>query len=178
MAPGSKVGRPDSDGCVTVLHLIGMLCLAGSEDGILPKSTQSLFELARIGGFRGTGGAGFRLISEFKSEGGGKDVGGLVVFPCCKARVCALSWIRLEIGLCFTLDWRGSVPICSTMGFVSKDLRLLSASAVVRCDTTTQSGSSLGLKGFDGLLGFGIASLDGASRVDRAARPVSPYLIL
>lgn len=58
------------------------------------------------------------------------------------------------------------MPICSTVGLVSKDLRLRSTSEVVRFGTTTQSGSSLGLKGFDGLLGFGIAFLDGASKVD------------
>lgn len=85
------MGGPDSNGCVAVVRLIGKLCLAGSEDGILRKSTQSLFELVRIGGFRGTGGAGFRLISEFKSEGDGKDGGVLIIFPCCNARFCALS---------------------------------------------------------------------------------------
>jgi hypothetical protein len=38
--------------------------------------------------------------------------------------------------------------------------------------TTTQSGSLLELKGFDGLRGFGMESLDGASSIDRAARPI------
>lgn len=142
------------------------------EDEIRPISTKSLFELVRMGGFRGMGGAGFRVTQESGREGGGRG-GALNVSPGSNVEFGALSWIRPGRGLCFALAWRGSVLFCATTGFISERLQFLSASAAVGDDTTTQSGSFLGLKGFDGRFGFGNASLNGGSKFDRAARPVS-----
>lgn len=169
---GSKVGLPGSDLWVMLVNLIGMFCLAETDDEIRPKPTKSLFEPARVGGFRGTGGAGFRIPPEPESEDVGNG-GALNVSPSPKAWFCALPWVRLERCLCRTLPWRGSVLFCATIGFVSKGLPFFSASAPAGFGTITQSGSFIGIKGFDDRLGLGNASLNGASRFDRAARPVS-----
>ena len=87
---GSKVGRSDSDGRVTLVNLIGTLCLAEIEDEIRPKSSTSLFKPVRMGGFRGMGGAGFRVAPELGSERGGKG-DTLDDSPSSKAEFCGLS---------------------------------------------------------------------------------------
>ena len=172
----SKVGRSSCDVWVMLVPLIGTLCLAETGDEIRPESTKSFFELARMGGFRGMGGAGFRITPEPGIEVGGKG-GEINVSPSPKADFRALSWVRLGRDLCCTLDWRGIVPFRATIGFAFESLPFFSASAVVGFGTTTQSGSFWEMKGFDDLFGFGKASLNGASRFDRAARPVSSDLL-
>ena len=169
---GSKVGRSGSDVWRMLVHLIGMLCLAGTGDEIRPESTKSWFELARTGGLRGMGGAGFRITSEPGSEGGGK-AGALNVSINPKAWFRAFSWVWRERGLCCTLAWRARASFRVTNGFRSEGPPFLSASATVGLGTTTQSGSFLGIKGFDDRFGFGDAPLKGAPMLDRAARPVS-----
>lgn len=168
---GSKVGRSGSDVRVVLVHLIGMLCLAGTGDEIRPESTKSLFELARMGGLRGMGGAGFRITPE--PESGGGKCGAFNVASSPKAWFRALSWVWRGRGICCILAWCGKVPFLATIGLASEGLPLFSASAAVGFGTTTQSGSFLRMKGFDDRFGFGNAPLNGASRFDRAARPVS-----
>lgn len=168
----SKVGRSGSDVWGMLVHLIGMLCLAGTGDETRPESTKSWFEPARTGGLRGTGGAGFRISPELGSEGGGKG-GVLNVSPSPKVWFRALLWVWRERGLSCTLGWRGSALSRATIGFVSEGLPFFPVSTAVGLGTTTQSGSFLGIKGFDDRFGFGNAPSNGASRFDRAARPVS-----
>lgn len=140
MVESSKVGRSGFDIWVMLVCLIGTLCLAETGDEIRPESTKSLIELARMGGFRGMGGAGFRISPEPGTEIGGKG-GELNVSPSPKAELCALSWVWLGRGLCCTLDWRGIVPFRTTIGFAFEGNPFLSASEVVGFGTTTQSGS-------------------------------------
>jgi hypothetical protein len=100
---GFKVGRPDSNGFISPVRLIGTLCLAGTEDGIMFKSADSPFEPVKTGGLGGMGGAGFRVIPEPR-RGRGDEVKSLLVWPCSEAKFCALI-VGVDCGVCFTVDW-------------------------------------------------------------------------
>ena len=122
------------------------------------------------GGFLGTGGGGLRfLLDAVVDDAVGAGFGGL--------GSCERLGFREDGGIGrFGEGW------VVVEAFLVEGLRVPSVEVVLGSwyedglETVTQSGSGLGVKGFDGLWGLRIERAFGGSIVDRAGRPV-PMII-